>query len=159
MIEISRLRLAEIRLKVLALVKAYSNIFEILSSGDAGDELFCGYNRYTYTDKLWKWLRLTPSILRKNLGEGLGGISAHRWNQVFKLVDKLSPQKFNGVVLGNNLRKGARVISSHELTELYKGLVSTWQDPTALVIGASESENLLLKDVGLIVQNYQNYLH
>jgi len=34
-------------------------------SGDGGDELFCGYDRYFITNKLWKTLHLIPAPLRK----------------------------------------------------------------------------------------------
>ncbi|MBR5419979.1 MAG: asparagine synthase (glutamine-hydrolyzing) [Lachnospiraceae bacterium] len=38
-------------------------------SGDAGDELFCGYRTYPQIEKLWKTLRLVPKGLRKPLGK------------------------------------------------------------------------------------------
>ena len=33
-------------------------------SGDAGDELFCGYNRYQMTEGFWRKLALVPAFLR-----------------------------------------------------------------------------------------------
>ena len=39
-------------------------------SGDAGDELFCGYNRYQLTAKLWRKLSVVPVPLRALGGQG-----------------------------------------------------------------------------------------
>ena len=44
-------------------------------SGDAGDELFCGYERYWETPELWNRVNAVPGILRRPAGamlEGLG---------------------------------------------------------------------------------------
>ncbi len=41
-------------------------------SGDAGDELFCGYRTYPQIEKLWKKLRLMPQPLRKAAGAVAG---------------------------------------------------------------------------------------
>ena len=40
-------------------------------SGDGGDELFCGYNRYKITDQYWKKLQKIPLPIRKLISFGI----------------------------------------------------------------------------------------
>lgn len=50
-------------------------------SGDGGDEIFGGYERYLWTNKLWSYLRWLPSVLRPPLaalGESLPGDAIDR---------------------------------------------------------------------------------
>ena len=56
-------------------------------SGDGGDELFCGYNRYLFADKLWKGLSMTPASVRKLVGKSIKNFPAAGWNQAFKLLN------------------------------------------------------------------------
>ena len=123
-------------------------------SGDGGDELFCGYNRYLFADKLWKGLRLTPAAFRGLVGNGIKSIPAAGWNKTFKLLNGITPAKFNGISWGDKLQKGAGVIDSKNLTDLYQRLVSNWQDPSSVVIGEHEHREMfstniqMLSDVG-----------
>ena len=55
-------------------------------SGDGGDELFCGYNRYLFADKLWKGLSMTPASVRKLVGKSIKNFPAAGWNQALSLI-------------------------------------------------------------------------
>ena len=108
-------------------------------SGDAGDELFCGYNRYQMTSKLWNKLSMLPVPLRSMLAKGINTISPEVWN---KLTAHMPGMKhFNNI--GDKLHKGARVLTSRSVDELYLGLVSHHSDPSAWVIGGQEPFTLL----------------
>ena len=58
-------------------------------SGDAGDELFGGYNRYTVTGPLWQRVAWAPFAMRKLLGHGLEAIPRQAWDQGFALAGRL----------------------------------------------------------------------
>jgi len=119
-------------------------------SGDGGDELFCGYNRYLFADKLWRGLSMTPASFRKLVGTSIKNLPAARWNQVFKLLNRITPRKFNGISWGDKLQKGAGVMASNDLMSLYQQLVSNWQDPSAVVIGQGEHDQIFSTDIQLL---------
>ena len=50
-------------------------------SGDAGDELFGGYNRYTSVPGLWKRLGPLPLRLRRGVAAGLGRVPPRCWDR------------------------------------------------------------------------------
>ena len=45
-------------------------------SGDAGDELFCGYNRYQWTASLWGTLSKVPALLREWVAAGVTSVES-----------------------------------------------------------------------------------
>jgi asparagine synthase (glutamine-hydrolysing) len=112
-------------------------------SGDAGDELFCGYNRYLLANKLWKKLAVLPSGSRRLAARGLTALSPSRWNALLGPVQGLLPSSLRQANLGDKLHKAAGVLASGSVDALYLGLVSHWHDPAAIVIGGTEPPTLL----------------
>jgi asparagine synthase (glutamine-hydrolysing) len=108
-------------------------------SGDAGDELFCGYNRYQFTSNLWHKLSILPAPLRELAAKGITSLSPQGWNNLTRYLP--GAQRFNNI--GDKLHKGAGVLASRSVDELYLGLVSHHRNPAALVIGGTEPSTLL----------------
>lgn len=102
-------------------------------SGDGGDELFAGYNRYALATGAWRRSRWIPSPLRRQLAESLsgGGSSENSW-----LVSKMA--RFGSQVGSTDARrKLARVLTSETFSEAYLRLTSYWIEPSVLE-GSSE---------------------
>lgn len=113
-------------------------------SGDAGDELFCGYNRYQMTAKLWNNISSAPASLRKIAARGLTAVSPGKWDQLAQLTKGVLPRSLQHAKLGDKLHKGAAVLGSRSLDALYLNLVSHWTDPSSIVIGGKEPSTLLV---------------
>jgi len=121
-------------------------------SGDGGDELFCGYNRYVFADKLWKGLNRVPLAVRTLISRSVENFPTGSWNKLFAGIDRMSPRRFNGISWGDKLQKGAQVIGSKNLNDLYMRLVSNWQDPSSVVIGVERHQNKFLIDDPLLAE-------
>lgn len=104
-------------------------------SGDAGDELFCGYNRYQMTAKLWGKLQRVPMPLRRAIAAAITGVPPARWDAMGRVLSVAR--------LGDKLHKGAALLGNQTVAELYRGMVSHWSDPSAVVLGSSEPETVL----------------
>lgn len=112
-------------------------------SGDAGDELFCGYNRYVMTAQMWKQLSLLPMGLRKTLASGLTGIAPKTWNHILRPIQFGMPHSLRMSNIGDKLHKGAAVLDSCSAEELYLKLISHWPDPASVVRNATEHPTAL----------------
>jgi asparagine synthase (glutamine-hydrolysing) len=99
-------------------------------SGDAGDELFCGYNRYQMTARLWGKLQRFPKPLRSTAAAAISAVHPALWDSLGRFL-KVSR-------LGDKIHKGAALLSHTTASELYRGMVSHWPEPGSLVLGAHE---------------------
>lgn len=106
-------------------------------SGDAGDELFCGYQRYQLSSNLWRKLSVMPLPLRKLAAAGLTGVSPQSWNYLAHKAKNFLPKGARFANTGDKLHKGAQLFTSHSSDALYLQLVSLWHDPAAVVIGGT----------------------
>ncbi len=112
-------------------------------SGDGGDELFGGYNRYFWASRIWRWLGPTPHTLRKGLAYGLTRLSPSAWNKVFSAVAFLLPARLRYGNLGDKLHKLAGLLQAASAEDVYYFLVSQWKHPERLVFGSSEPATVL----------------
>jgi len=101
-------------------------------SGDAGDELFGGYNRYYWATSVWRRAVRTPAGLRRLIAASISMIPAAAWNSVFKAIGPLLPGRLRVSNPGDKLHKLAEVIGAESPELLYRLLVSQWRGPLPL---------------------------
>jgi asparagine synthase (glutamine-hydrolysing) len=92
-------------------------------SGDGGDEIFGGYNRYIWGPSFWDKVGWAPESLRKRLGYALHWLSPKQFNaigSVLGLDRKLA-------LLGDKIGKVAdRLGSVRNIDELFRSMVMEW---------------------------------
>lgn len=112
-------------------------------SGDGGDELLVGYDRYFFADMLWKKVGRIPYPLRQLLASGIKNISPALLSSMFsRVAPRLSAYGGQGTA-GDKLHKVADLLGFRAFEDLYLGLISQWKHPSALVLGAEEPFTVL----------------
>ncbi|MHB8915502.1 MAG: asparagine synthase (glutamine-hydrolyzing) [Thiobacillus sp.] len=107
-------------------------------SGDGGDELFGGYNRYFWARNLWRKLGWVPRPLRAALAGVLTTLPPAAWNAVFQRLERWLPSGLRYANPGDKLHKAAEILAVRSPEEIYLGLVSHWKIPASLVPGSHE---------------------
>ncbi len=105
-------------------------------SGDGGDELLGGYLRHFVVPSMWKRVGWLPPVIRRAMGRGITKVSADKWS-------RLVPQQPQ---FGERLYKIAELLPLEEPEEIYRYLVSKWNDPASLVRGGAEPQIPLLDE-------------
>ena len=110
-------------------------------SGDGGDELFTGYNRYFQAQKIKRMLTLVPSSLRAAAGSTIRAFPPSFWNDVFKLVppSKRPPQA------GDKMHKLSEVLNTDQ-DGFYRRIISHWPQPDEIVIDGREPKGIIWDD-------------
>ena len=108
-------------------------------SGDGGDELFCGYNRYLLGYDIWKKLSPAPPWARRLLAALVRRAPGHALNRMQRAL----PRRLQVSSLPDRLPKLAEILSQRSGQALYRSLVSHAKNPAALVLGAREPETIL----------------
>jgi asparagine synthase (glutamine-hydrolysing) len=108
-------------------------------SGDAGDELFGGYTRYTLGYDIWKRLGVLPRGMRKLAAGALRMTPAGAIDAVMRIA----PERLRKMAVGDRLLKFADVLDVDSADDFYRSLVSHAKRPTDLVLGANEPPTIM----------------
>jgi len=106
-------------------------------SGDAGDELFGGYNRYRWGEAIRRRVGWLPRAGRKALSGAITSVPPAAWDGVVRTLSFALPQHMRPKAAGDKLHKLARLLGGDSEAQLYEALVSHW--PADLVVGASQT--------------------
>ena len=107
-------------------------------SGDAGDELFGGYNRYVFSDKIFSKIAKAPNLLRKLISKTIFSMSEDKWDSI--LGGLMSKRYAN---IGHKLHKAANVLSAESIRDLHFQLISQIHNPSDWLINANEHKTIL----------------
>ncbi|HCO89371.1 MAG TPA: asparagine synthase (glutamine-hydrolyzing), partial [Alphaproteobacteria bacterium] len=98
-------------------------------SGDGGDELFAGYNRYIWFNSVWRTFGSIPRPLRSSISSLIPMLSTQQWDT---LANKL-PRKFQVRQFGDKLHLLASALKANSREELYIKLIQKGDMPERFI--------------------------
>jgi asparagine synthase (glutamine-hydrolysing) len=107
-------------------------------SGDGGDELFGGYDRYFLAQRVWSLLTLIPVAGRRVIAKGIRSVSPGRWDLMLGMVGLTSRPRAARRITGDRLHKVAVILSTETQEGIYHDFVSHWREPASVTLGATE---------------------
>jgi asparagine synthase (glutamine-hydrolysing) len=119
------------QLPTMAIAEVARGHVTVCLSGDGGDEVFGGYNRYTQGRRLWNLMAPVPRPVRRALARAL--LTA-------------PPALLNRVLEPAKVQKLAALLELRSAEELHPALVSAWPDPDILVVGGRQPDTTVPDD-------------
>lgn len=98
-------------------------------SGDAGDELFCGYTRYGIAERWWQRLSALPVPARRAIGFVLNGVNS-------PYLRRQLPGS-----LGDKFDKGLDMLAGNDMEAIYRSIISNLVDPCDWLVGVDAEPN------------------
>jgi len=112
-------------------------------SGDGGDELFGGYNRYFWATNIWRRVGWFPQPMRAALAGALTALPPSAWNGVSRALARFLPVGWRYANPGDKMHKLAEILAVRTPEEIYLDLVSHWKQPAEVVRGTHEPPTVL----------------
>jgi asparagine synthase (glutamine-hydrolysing) len=111
-------------------------------SGDGGDELFAGYDRYGVSADLWRKLRAVPHSGRVLAGRVLNRVASERLRPIVRAALPLVSTRLRGRDPSYRFEHWAELLGAKTREDVYRFAVSVWKEPQALT-GAPEHATVL----------------
>jgi asparagine synthase (glutamine-hydrolysing) len=119
-------------------------------SGDGGDELFGGYNRYFMANRVWTKIQKIPLTIRKLISQGITLLSPNTWDCLINSAFKILPSSFRMSHPGDKIYKLSRMLTLNNIYDVYDGLVSHWSNSFEVVIGSKKRTNKVNKNIDFL---------
>jgi len=126
------------QIPMLLLSTLTSKNVKVALSGDGGDELFCGYNRYGQGYRLFQILSIIPHKFLELTFKGFEHLDPKFINKVDTLLSKNF--KFSGIQ--DKMLKIAKIINVSDKNLFYKKLISCFDSPNQFLLDGFEPETL-----------------
>jgi asparagine synthase (glutamine-hydrolysing) len=110
-------------------------------SGDGGDELFAGYNRHAWLERIWRRAAPVPPGLRRTAAHVLASLPPGAVDRTAALAARVSSRlEVRNPAL--KVAKVAKVLAAAGPEEAYLSLASYWDDAEGMVRGAGTSASV-----------------
>ncbi len=100
-------------------------------SGDGGDELFGGYQRYSQGKRAWRVLGRLPTFVGRAAAGLIRGVEPEGWDRLAGAVPGLG----RGALCGDRLHKVADLVEQPTAAAFYEALMGTWVGATPVLGG------------------------
>jgi asparagine synthase (glutamine-hydrolysing) len=99
-------------------------------SGDGGDELFCGYERYEIVENLWRTLERMPRLLRGTAAAAVQAVPI----RALDFIGGALPVRLTAGRAGDRIHKLAQRFRANSFREVFESLLRTWDEPRRLLV-------------------------
>ncbi|MEO0344831.1 MAG: asparagine synthase (glutamine-hydrolyzing) [Pseudomonadota bacterium] len=111
-------------------------------SGDGGDEVFGGYNRYLFASTYWSRFSRLPASLRKQAAKLAGLIGVERLSGVLNKLGSGSKHKN----LDEKLRKLVRALDATSVADFYEKVLTRFESPGTILAGRPNGATEVISD-------------
>jgi len=103
-------------------------------SGDGGDELFGGYNRYISAPRIHRAFDFIPHVIRSSVAKSFDSLPIHIWQVIGRIFRvNQAPDK---------VKKVLSILQSKDLDVVYARLTSHWFEENELVLNVNSDYSL-----------------
>jgi asparagine synthase (glutamine-hydrolysing) len=112
-------------------------------SGDGGDELFGGYNRYFLGRNIWRSVGWLPRAMRQAASALIRRPSPRAWERAAAFLSPLTSKYTHTGTFGEQIGKLGDVLAMPIADDLYFRLVSHWTAPETIALSGRETATRL----------------
>ena len=150
------------QIPTIILSKFTKDYVKVALTGDGADEIFYGYNRYIFAEKIWKKINFLPKSIRKSISQLIYNISPKNWISLQKFLSNSLSSKFDIALFDEKIYKIAdSLANSNNLYESYLSFLRIWQKNEKIF--KAHNEKILLDDlssqINLENENYKDSLN
>ena len=119
---------------------------KVALSGDGGDEMFMGYNRYMIAENM-DWIFRLPNFFKRIIIGIITLGSSNHWN----MLSRIFPKKIIPPQLGDKLYKLVKILKDEE-PDFYRILISSFDYPDSYMISGKEEKGMIWEN------NFESYI-
>lgn len=112
-------------------------------SGDGGDELFAGYQRYFGSLDYWRRMEKFPVWSRRMAARMLTLLSPETWGTVLGALRPAMGTRFQKQMQGDKPHELAKILAADTPDDMYRWVMSRWDDPEKVVLRGHELPTVL----------------
>ncbi|MCH2140158.1 MAG: asparagine synthase (glutamine-hydrolyzing) [Phycisphaerales bacterium] len=105
-------------------------------SGDGGDELFCGYDRYFWAIRSWRVLSRIPLVLRRAMSSGMRPVPQSLASLLARAANGVLPKRLRVSKPADKYQRVCALLGARDLRDLYERMTSCWYQPESVLSGS-----------------------